>query len=115
MVFSSPDRPFGFHLQNNACYLPHGTVCVAFGRLVPAAELVAPTPKSTGLTEIHDRQWQNIVIPTAQEMLSWMQDNGGPYPVSNIDVTDDHENKATNSNTQGVWQYSELTFQYSLE
>lgn len=115
MVFSDPSRPFGLHLVNNARYSPHGTVCVALGRLVPAADLVDASTTSTGLTELHDRQWQNIVGTFITDILAWLPENGGPYPVPMVDITDDHESKASNSPTEGVWQYSEVTFQYNVE
>lgn len=115
MVYSDPERPFGKHLEHNACYRPHGVVCVALGRLVLEKDLSDHGDNRTGLTDVHDRQWQNIVGTILDEMLAWLAENGGPYPIPSVEVTDDHENRSENAPTQGVWQYTELTFQYGVQ
>lgn len=114
MVFCSPDNPFGYHLVNNAHYESHGAVCVAFGRLIPDADLVDPGPDSTGLTEAHDRQWENIAGTIIKEVMSWLAENGGPYPIPSVSITDNFEEAAKTAGSVGAWQYTEVTFQYGL-
>lgn len=115
LVYGDPERPFGKHLEQNACYRPHGLTVVAVGRLVREKDLAEHGPNRTGLTDEHDRQWQNIVGTILDQMLTWLAENGGPYPITSADVTDDHENRSENQDTQGVWQYTELTFQYGVQ
>jgi hypothetical protein len=114
MVFGDPATPYGKHgphlIGGGAYDDPHGATIVAVGRLVPEAELVAHGADRTGLSDEHDRQWQNIVGKLAEEILSWLDANGGPYPVTSFNVTDDYSSRAENAATQGVWQYSELTY-----
>lgn len=115
MVFSDPDKPFGYHLQDNHRYSPHGTVIIELRQLVPEADLVNPGDDGTGLTDVHDRQWHNIVGTIIKQMLEWLNENGGPYPVTNVDVTGDFETKASSAAQQGMWQCVELTFQYQVQ
>ena len=94
MVFGAAENPFGKHLSPALSYLPHGTTIIAVGRLVPEAELVAKTDNRNGLTDSHDRDWQNIVGTIPDQVLSWLRDNGGPWPVAGFDITDDSETAA---------------------
>lgn len=115
MVYGDPERPYGKHLQDNACYKPHGVTVIALGRLVPEKDLAEHDANRTGLTDEHDRQWQNIVGLLIEELLTWLAENGGPYPIQSVDVTDDHENRSENADNQGMWQYSEISFQHGVQ
>lgn len=110
MVYGDPGTPYGKHLQNNACYLPHGVTVVALGRLVLEKDLVDHGKGRTGLSDTHDRDWQNIVGTVIDQMLAWLPENAGPYPITTVDVTDDSETRAQNQPRQGMWQFTELTF-----
>lgn len=114
MIYSDPERPFGKHLQNNACYRSHGVVVVSIGRLVLEKDLVDADQTRTGLTDLHDREWQNLTGTILDELLLWLQENGGPYPITNVEITDDNETRAENAPVQGTWQAIEFTFQYGL-
>lgn len=114
MVYGDPDNPFGYHLANNAHYESHGLVIVAVGRLVPETDLIDPNENATGLTDVHDREWQNIVGTIITQMLAWLAENAGPYPIPAVEVVDDHETRAENARQQGTWQYSEVAFRYGV-
>ena len=114
LVYGDPATPYGKHgphlIGGGAYDEPHGTTIVAVGRLVLEKYLVAQSADRTGLTDEHDRQWQNIAGKIADEILSWLDANGGPHPVTNFEVSDDYETRAENAPAQGIWQYTEFTF-----
>lgn len=114
MVFSDPESPFGYHLVNNAHYESHGLVIMAIGRLVPESQLVDPQDDRTGLNDEHDRDWQNIVGTVITEMLSWLQENGGPYPIPNVEIAEDYETRPKKAPATGIWQYTEVHFGYGI-
>jgi len=114
LVYGDPATPYGKHLQSNACYLPHGVAIVYLARLVPERDLVNPGQGNTGLSDAHDRQWQNIVGTIIDQVLAWLDTNGGPYPIPSVEVSDNYETPAENIANQGCWQTCEVTFSYGL-
>lgn len=114
MVFS---ESYGKHLggKQNYRHYPHGTVSVVLGRLVRDKDLVDHGEGRTGLNDVHDRQWQNIAGSVLDEMLDWLTENGGPYPVLNVEMLGDSETRVENQPTQGIWQNVEWLLDYRVE
>lgn len=110
-VYGDPNSPYGKHIGGGMQYHPHGQTCIILARIVTDLE-GDKANDSTGLTEIHDRDWQNIAGTVADEVLSWLKENGGPKPVLGFDVTLDDETPAVHQGTQGCWQGCEFTFSW---
>lgn len=115
MVYGDPTSPYGKHVTASTNYLPHGVTIVAVGRLVLEQDLIDHGDGRTGLTDTHDRDWQNIVGTILDEVLDYLRESGGPWPVGNAEVTEDSETKAENQPTRGCWQYCELSFSWREE
>lgn len=114
MVFS---ESYGKHLgaQQNVCYYPHGSVSLNIGRLVVERDLVDHGDGRTGLTDAHDRDWQNTAGTILDQMLAWLLENGGPYPVLSVEMLADSETRAEHRPQQGMWQNVEWLFEYRVE
>jgi hypothetical protein len=109
-VFGDPNAPYGKHLSaGKNCYLPHGTTCIILARIVTDLDSDR-ADDSTGLTEVHDRDSQNFFGTIGDQIISWLNDNGGPCPLSGFEVTLDDETPAVHQGTEGSWQGCELTF-----
>jgi hypothetical protein len=110
-VYSDPNAPYGKHLGGGNAFYPHGTTCIILARLVPESELSDDRGGGkTGLTDAHDRDWQNIVGNVIDETLAWLIENGGPWPINGAEITLDDETPAAKQATQGCWQGAEITF-----
>jgi hypothetical protein len=110
-VYSDPNAPYGKHLGGGQAFYPHGTTCIILARLVPEANLSDDRGGGkTGLSDVHDREIQNIAGNVIDEVLSWLIQNGGPWPITNAEITLDDETPAVNQVNQGCWQGIEITF-----
>lgn len=105
---------YGKHRTASMCYLPHGATAVALNRLVRAEGMV-----DVGLgaqpSDAQDREWQNVVGSIADEIVTWLGDHGGPWPINSLDLTVDAETAHEARLQQGVWQEVELLFAWGRE
>jgi hypothetical protein len=118
LVFGDPSSPYGKHRTATSHYAPHGTTIVALGRLVPEEDQ-QPEPElvggKSGLSDRNDRDWQNIVGTILDQIIAWLNENGGPWPVTNVDVLADYQTTDKKQKVQGTWQICELMFSWGRE
>jgi hypothetical protein len=105
---------FGKHRTPSTAMRPHGETSVYLSRLIPEANLV---DNGDGLkpTDEHDREWENIVGTTVDQVVAWMAEEGGVWPINSWDVTDDSETRSQVKSQQGTWQQVEISFQWGRE
>lgn len=114
-LFSSANAPFGKHLNptGSYCHLPHGMMAFEINRFVPESELVPNVFGSddhNGLTDEHDRDFLNIVGTIADQVIEWLRENGGPFPLPGYEAEAWMESKADSQKQQGMFQVCLLSF-----
>mgnify|MGYP001236458889 CR=1 FL=1 len=105
---------YGKHMTAAGCYLPHGATAVAVCRLVPASELIdvglGPQP-----SDASDRNWQNLVGLVPEQVIAYLRDQGGPWPIGDVELTVDDETDHEARPQQGLWQEAEWLFAWGRE
>lgn len=114
MVFGDPGAPYGKRWTVNGRYLPFGQVTICLNRFLPDDELVHEG-EDTHPSDKHDRDSQNYYGTIIDQILTWLRDNGGPYPVNTVQVLDFSETPSGASVNQGVWQGIQADFSFGRE
>lgn len=105
---------YGKHRTESGFYRPHGVTAVGVYRLAPESSLldygIGPQ-----LSDAQDRDWQNIAGTIADEIVTWLRDNGGPWPINNFELSIDAETRVEAAVQQGIWQDCEFLFSWGRE
>ncbi len=115
-VFPSADQPYGKHAASNGVrqLYPHGRMIVEFCRFVSESQLekrAYDADDRTGLTDQHDRDFRNMHGVAVDEIVEWMDQNGGAGPsLPTFEVIDFGESPANTHAQQGVWQVCAYEF-----
>ena len=103
-VYSDDEAPYGKQLGGTLRYLPFGSAIVFVERLVKEADR-----NMTDAPEQTHRWFKNHIGDLVDQIISWMEENGGPF-IRTITVTDGPGlNPDDRWEANGMWQGIELT------